>query len=705
MNRISASLIALRLGAALTSSSQQSDDELEEEEREIAKEQKEDEECELCQSPRKDAEEAEGGRSNQVASATAASIALTLKGDALNSPPSPSPFFIFESFAHQVAGHGSSNDAANSRPFLRHRRRRSAAEHNPTNCDHGCQARRRITDHSENEETKVKTDTLAYASDSEKEDIEDMVLHESTVLKPLPSKPKGRREEEFYSKLETLRRSIATFTGDDENEEVRHKRHWLTFFPRCYGVYTRARDQLSPSAWGDHSSHPTMHDSAITDAIPNNSTASCTSHLAPYRYLHLEDLTRSFAHPSLIDVKIGAVSYDPFECAHDSKKALEEIAKCPSQRQNGFRICGARIWDQHGETYEIFDKHWGRSFGPTSPTPPPSPSSSPECDESWWRLFGYKPPKRLNCDPRLRRPTDDNLRTASTILPIFIRRLEELSTLCHTYPLWRLYASSMLFAYEIHPQPRATLHLIDFGHAYRINEIPPPANHPNDANHKDAHQSSSIMHKYGVDENYLIGLNNLLSIFNRMYEYASDRIGPAVSLSSPLSSTFSTSSTHFHSHYPRLPSGRLKLSHSIRSKWIGRKTILATIRSLVENGRIAQSKCELLTELLYCPPPASSRLFTLLKSSCHSHRSLISSLKPTIVRAISAHLSEGSQSDGCNTSFVTPAYTIALSNSSRHPRSRRWHRELQSAREVEEEQNKQIQRGLTLKSFTPSYQP
>lgn len=57
-------------------------------------------------------------------------------------------------------------------------------------------------------------------------------------------------------------------------------------------------------------------------------------------YLKLDDLTATFRRPSVLDVKIGAKTYDPL--ASPEKVALESKKYAWSQ-QIGFRILGMRV--------------------------------------------------------------------------------------------------------------------------------------------------------------------------------------------------------------------------------------------------------------------------------------------------------------------------------------------------------------------------
>ena len=57
-------------------------------------------------------------------------------------------------------------------------------------------------------------------------------------------------------------------------------------------------------------------------------------------YLKLEDVCRRFRNPSILDVKIGRVSYDP---EADDRKRSAERAKYPPLAELGFQLLGMRV--------------------------------------------------------------------------------------------------------------------------------------------------------------------------------------------------------------------------------------------------------------------------------------------------------------------------------------------------------------------------
>jgi len=57
-------------------------------------------------------------------------------------------------------------------------------------------------------------------------------------------------------------------------------------------------------------------------------------------YLKLEDACRRFRNPSILDIKIGRVSYDPD--ADEHKRSIE-MAKYPPLSELGFQLLGMRV--------------------------------------------------------------------------------------------------------------------------------------------------------------------------------------------------------------------------------------------------------------------------------------------------------------------------------------------------------------------------
>ena len=82
-------------------------------------------------------------------------------------------------------------------------------------------------------------------------------------------------------------------------------------------------------------------------------------------HLLLQNLTTSFRHPNIIDIKMGTQTYEP---AAPLSKQKREAAKYPQQTEFGFRIVGMRVYDPSSATngdsneYKTWDKRYGVSL-------------------------------------------------------------------------------------------------------------------------------------------------------------------------------------------------------------------------------------------------------------------------------------------------------------------------------------------------------
>lgn len=82
--------------------------------------------------------------------------------------------------------------------------------------------------------------------------------------------------------------------------------------------------------------------------------------LTGHSFMALQDLTRGFRQPSLIDIKMGRQTFEP--SASEDKKA-RELSKFPHQHSLGFRITGMKVWNESMSRYCMYDKHFGRTLG------------------------------------------------------------------------------------------------------------------------------------------------------------------------------------------------------------------------------------------------------------------------------------------------------------------------------------------------------
>ncbi|XP_026865247.2 inositol polyphosphate multikinase [Electrophorus electricus] len=76
-------------------------------------------------------------------------------------------------------------------------------------------------------------------------------------------------------------------------------------------------------------------------------------------YLKLEDVTRQFQKPCIMDVKIGQRSYDPFA---SQEKREQQIRKYPLMEDIGFLVLGMRVYNVGLDSFDTYDQHYGRSL-------------------------------------------------------------------------------------------------------------------------------------------------------------------------------------------------------------------------------------------------------------------------------------------------------------------------------------------------------
>lgn len=126
---------------------------------------------------------------------------------------------------------------------------------------------------------------------------------DGSIVKPIIP-PKGTRELEFYKKINDS-------TRDDEI-----LRCFRRVTPQFFGVWT------TPV-------HPGI------------------------QYIKMENITQRFQKPSLMDVKVGPISYVP-EAGPD--KVSRERSKFPPQEKLGFRILGIRVYDPANGTYQTAER-------------------------------------------------------------------------------------------------------------------------------------------------------------------------------------------------------------------------------------------------------------------------------------------------------------------------------------------------------------
>uniref|UniRef100_A0A3B5A453 Kinase n=1 Tax=Stegastes partitus TaxID=144197 RepID=A0A3B5A453_9TELE len=133
---------------------------------------------------------------------------------------------------------------------------------------------------------------------------------DGTVLKQLQPPPRGPRELQFYSMV---------YAEDCCDPCLLDLQNYL---PKYYGTWS------SPDSAND-------------------------------LYLKLEDVTRRFIKPCIMDVKLGQRSYDPFA---SQEKREQQIRKYPLMEEIGFLVLGMRVYKMCSDSFDTYDQHYGRGL-------------------------------------------------------------------------------------------------------------------------------------------------------------------------------------------------------------------------------------------------------------------------------------------------------------------------------------------------------
>ncbi|XP_002131926.2 inositol polyphosphate multikinase [Ciona intestinalis] len=232
-----------------------------------------------------------------------------------------------------------------------------------------------------------------------------MLQHmDGSILKPVQPPPRGKREVAFYQKI---------FDAECDDPVL------LTlqpFLPKLLGVWTPPSSSLGE----------------VNSAVPT------------YSYMKLEDACRRFRNPSILDIKIGRVSYDPE--ANQEKRAIES-AKYPPLYDLGFQLLGMRVSGPSPNEAIFYDKKYGRSLSKDRIT-----------EGLDLFLSGNVPWKKY-------------------IVKAFIQRLEMILSWFESQKRYQFYSSSLLLIYEGEFFDGSSDSDEEFIHKYRQMKLSPPSSY------------------------------------------------------------------------------------------------------------------------------------------------------------------------------------------------------------------------------------
>jgi len=191
-------------------------------------------------------------------------------------------------------------------------------------------------------------------------------------------------------------------------------------------------------------------------------------------FLMMENLTHSFKLPCIMDVKIGARTWGPD--SSPEKQASQDASYSGTKKPFGFSVPGLAVY--RGTEIKDGDKPeqvlHGKDFGR---------SLSVETIHSLLPLFLAQ---------------DIRSNAAKRLANIFVEKLQKIQALFQVQTVFHLYGSSLLFVYDASAcsspdddlERSASVKMIDFAHVW-------PA-------------------EGKVDNNYLNGVNSLISLFQKI---------------------------------------------------------------------------------------------------------------------------------------------------------------------------------------------
>jgi len=161
-------------------------------------------------------------------------------------------------------------------------------------------------------------------------------------------------------------------------------------------------------------------------------------------FIILENLTASFSHPCVMDLKLGNVNYDPGEHKPEKIRIRKLKLNTTTSGKHGVRLSGLRVYRPQNDSYiSLKSTGWG----------------------------DYLHDRRYFTDA-IKFFLHNGYRLNTEVIPIFIERLEKILAALKSQKTFRFRATSLLFVYEgdlsninILNPPKVDVRLIDFDHA------------------------------------------------------------------------------------------------------------------------------------------------------------------------------------------------------------------------------------------------
>ncbi|XP_050390379.1 inositol polyphosphate multikinase [Patella vulgata] len=200
-----------------------------------------------------------------------------------------------------------------------------------------------------------------------------------------------------------------------------------------------------------------------------------------FTYLKLENITSSFRKPSVMDVKIGAISWDP---EATEAKINQEKSKFPPAQKVGFRFAGMRVYNQESDSFEVLNNYYCYSL-----------------TEETILSHGFE---------RFFRQGKDIQKNA---IQVILSKLKDIEQWFVSQRTFSFFSTSLLLVYESSVNSIETPQLMSYESENKINKR--PQDHPVIADVRMI-DFAHVFSSNSQDENYLHGLRSVIFYLNSL---------------------------------------------------------------------------------------------------------------------------------------------------------------------------------------------